>query len=183
VIPSGPAPVTPSVHRQLHELRGRLFRMAYAWSHDRSLADDLVQETLARAMERIGQLRDPTAMDTWVFSILNNCHRDHFRRLKEQTGVEEEAGDAALEPDQLYERYAAVRRVHDAIAALPDAQRQVLTLVDIEGFKYAEVAQTLGIPAGTVMSRLCRARQAVKERLHAASTRMVGPGVHLRSVK
>lgn len=156
--------------RQLEALRPRLYRLAYAWCHDGHLADDLVQETLARAFDRAGQLRDEAALRPWLFSILNNCWRDHLRRRRDFLDVDE-LDEAILShdigPERLYASRQATRRVRQALAGLPLGQRQVLTLVDLEECAYAEVARILEVPVGTVMSRLSRARQALKRLLLA----------------
>lgn len=157
-----------SGRRRLEAMRPRLYRLAYAWCHDASLADDLAQETLAKALRRGEQLRDGVALEGWLFAILNNCWRDHLRRRKEFLDVEE-LDQVVLAhddgPERLYARRQATSRVRHAIAALPLAQRQVITLVDIEECSYAQVAQVLDVPVGTVMSRLARARQAIKKAL------------------
>ncbi len=159
-----------SARRQLEALRPRLYRLAYAWCHDGHLADDLVQETLAKALDRAGQLRDEAALRPWLFSILNNCWRDHLRGRRDFLDVDE-LDEAILAhdigPEHLYVSRQATRRVRQALAGLPLGQRQVLTLVDLEECAYAEVARILEIPIGTVMSRLSRARQALKRRLLA----------------
>ena len=146
----------------LEQKRARLYRLAYAWCHNAALADDLVQETLAKALQKAGQLRDPAAQDAWLFSIMANCYRDHFRRGREMDDVDEMELSHDVSPESESLRGEVVDRVRAAIARLPEGQRQVLTLVDLEGFSYVEVAQILQIPSGTVMSRLCRARAALK---------------------
>jgi RNA polymerase sigma-70 factor (ECF subfamily) len=154
--------------RRLEAMRPRLYRLAYAWCHDASLADDLAQETVAKALARVDQLRDATALEGWLFAILNNGWRDHLRARREFVDVEE-LDEVVLahddSPERLYARRQATMRVRDAIGALPLAQRQVITLVDMEECSYAQVAQVLGVPVGTVMSRLSRARQAIRKDL------------------
>lgn len=160
--------------------RERLYRVAYAWSHDAMLADDLAQETLARGLDRIEQLREAERLGSWLFSILHRCWIDHLR------GRREDFDDEALAelpsnlpgPDGQAEVQETVSRVRAAVAALPLGQRQVVTLVDLEEFSYAEVAEILAIPIGTVMSRLCRARDALRGLLEAAAQ-----APRLRSVK
>ena len=71
---------------RLKQQRSKLVRVAYSWCHQRALADDLVQETLARAMEKCGQLRDPAQLEPWLFAILTNCWRDYLRRLRPRRG-------------------------------------------------------------------------------------------------
>ena len=149
------------VEDALEQSRARLYRMAYAWCHNRALADDLVQETLTKAMQKSAQLRDPKARDAWLFSILTNCYRDHFRRHREMEDIDEMELPHDSTPETENNQLEIVRKVRATIARLPEGQRQVITLVDLEGFSYVEVAKVLDIPIGTVMSRLCRARNAM----------------------
>lgn len=155
-----------SLRRRLDALRPRLYRLAYSWCHDTALADDLVQEALIKALARSEQLRDAQALDGWLFSILNNCWRDYLRVRREFTDVDD-LDDAIVDesptPEQRYASRQTIQRVRLAIAALPLGQRQAVTLVDIEECSYAEVAAILGVPVGTVMSRLARARQALRQ--------------------
>lgn len=158
-----------SIQQQLEEHRQRLYRLAYSWSHDHALADDLVQETLAKALRSTSQLRDEKLLRSWLFSILTNCWRDHFRSNREMEDIDELEDFHCVNhttPADEHERNQVVRRVRGAVAQLPLGQRQVLTLVDLEECSYSEVAEILGIPVGTVMSRLCRARRALKGLLH-----------------
>ncbi len=152
---------------RLETNRRRLYRMAYAWCHDAHLADDLVQEAIINALKHGSKLRNFEAMDSWLFSILANCWKSHLRSRKINEEFDEENFQTELDPEQITARDQTVMRVQQAIAKLPVGQRQAVTLVDLEGFSYAEVAEILEIPIGTVMSRLCRARQALKELLTA----------------
>jgi RNA polymerase sigma-70 factor (ECF subfamily) len=168
--------------------RAALFRAASAWSHDRALADDLAQETLTRALAHAGQLRDPEKLRSWLFGILANCWRDHLRALRPGVDIDSLAEECCCTdpgPDEACARRETVVRVRAAVALLPSGQRQVLTLVDLEEFSYSEVAAILAIPIGTVMSRLCRARVALREQLlRAEAPRAVAaPVSRLRSTK
>ncbi len=159
--------------RQIETLRPRLYRMAYAWCHDADLAEDLTQEAITKALARCGQLREIESLGAWLFAILNNCWRDHLRTRQELSDIDE-LDDVVLDlapgPEGLYESRQTTDRVRAAVASLPIAQRQVITLVDLEEYSYAEVARILDVPVGTVMSRLSRARQALRERLLAQET-------------
>lgn len=160
--------------------RGHLYRVAFAWCHDAPLADDLAQEALARGLARTEQLRDAERLSSWLFSILHRCWIDHLR-LRRQDLDEEAIAELPSDlpgPEGHAEQQETVSRVRAAIAALPLGQRQVVTLVDLEEFSYAEVAAILSIPIGTVMSRLCRAREALRGLLEAAAAQP-----RLRSVK
>lgn len=168
----------PGLRQRLTALRPRLYRMAYAWCHDGHLAEDLAQESLARSVSRIDQLRDEASLESWVFAILNNCWRDYLRCCRNCLDIDD-IDEAVLAhdvtPERLYASRQTSNRVQRAIARLPVGQRQVLTLVDIEELSYAEVASVLAIPAGTVMSRLSRARQALKEMLMTEEASNVVP--------
>lgn len=154
---------------QLELIRPKLYRVAYSWSHNAALADDLVQETLIKALKSSGQLRELARLNGWLFSILANCWRDHFRQYREMEDIEELEDYHCVDettPEKEHAQSQIVSRVLDAVAKLPIGQRQVLTLVDLEEFTYNEVAAILTIPIGTVMSRLCRARQTLKTLLN-----------------
>ena len=156
---------TNDFQNQLEQIRPRLYRLAYSWSHNAALADDLVQETLIKALKNASQLRDPALLNSWLFSILANCCRDYFRKHREMDDIEElEDFRYAHEytPEIAHSKSQIISRVRAAIAQLPLGQRQVLTLVDLEELSYIEVAAILDIPIGTVMSRLCRARASMK---------------------
>jgi RNA polymerase sigma-70 factor (ECF subfamily) len=160
--------------------RGRLYRVAFSWCHDAALADDLAQETLARGLARVEQLREAERLSSWLFSILHRCWIDHLRARREDLDEEAlaELPSDLPGPEGHAEQQETVGRVRAAIAALPLGQRQVVTLVDLEEFSYAEVADVLAIPIGTVMSRLCRARAALRGLLEPAAAQP-----RLRSVK
>ena len=152
---------------QIQASRARLHRLAFAWCHDTSLADDLAQEALTRGLSRLDQLRDSARLMGWLFAILNRCWIDHLRGQRDDLGDEllAELPSDLPGPDSHAERQQTVNRVRAAITALPLGQRQVVTLVDLEDCSYAEVAEILAIPIGTVMSRLCRARVSLRQLL------------------
>ena len=160
--------------RQLEEARARLYRVAYSWCHSAALADDLVQETMIKAYRKSDQLRDPKAGQAWLFSILSNCYNDHFRRNRETEDIDNVTLVDDTTPETETDQLQVVDNVRKAVAMLSEGQRQVMTLVDLEGFSYNEVSEILSIPIGTVMSRLCRARNALKERLLAEFEKQPG---------
>lgn len=160
----------------------RLYRMAYSWCHDPHLAADLVQDTLAKALKKERQLRDHAALKGWLFAILVNSWRDHCRRHRDSVDPDgldfcDEAGSEAE-----LERTETLERVRGAVAALGADHREVLTLVALEGMAYDEVARALGIPIGTVTSRLCRARAILRKRLGGTGS-AGGAAAPLRRVK
>jgi len=168
---------------RIAERRGRLYKVAFAWCFDPHLADDLVQETRTRAMGKCHQLRDPTLLDSWLYSILNNCWREHLRRRRPETGLDEESLECTRCPERLNQASELAQCVLDLMARLPEGQRQVLALVALEDFSYREVADALDIPIGTVMSRLCRARRTVAEGFEALHQPVESPRPYLRRVK
>lgn len=145
--------------------RERLYRMAYAWTHNPHLADDLVQQTLCKALANQKQLKDMGAVEAWLFRILANCLKDHYRAKREVLSAEELVIVDNRTPERESEEQQLAAKVRRAVRSLPLAQCQVITLVDLEGFTYATVAETLELPVGTVMSRLCRGRRALREHL------------------
>lgn len=169
---------------RLEQVQGRLYRMACAWCHDPTLAADLVQEASSRALERAGQLRDPALFESWLFRILANCCRDHFRRQREVPDADTAQRQIQdWTPQDEHERSEIVKAVRTGIATLPLDHRCVLTLVDLEGFSYDQVAKILDIPIGTVMSRLSRARAKLKTQLKALGCERSGGRPVLRRVK
>ena len=168
---------------EINEYRRVLYRTAVAWCGDEMLADDLVQEAMSRALDKLHQLQDPARLRAWMFRILGNCWKEHLRRRREFLDVDEmelTGEDCCPEGDAMV--HDTVRRVREAIQCLPVPQREVVTLVDLNGFSYAEVAEILEVPIGTVMSRLSRARKALLGLLREEVTD--SPRVtRLRSVK
>lgn len=160
-------PFRPSIEA----LRPLLYRIAYSWCHDAALADDLVQETLSKALSQRGQLRVEASLKAWTVAIMNHCWLDHLRSRRDFDDVEDWQDileSSADTPEASCNREQVIACVRTAVARLPMGQRQVLTLVDLEGFGYAEVADILNIPVGTVMSRLSRARASLKNFLDTA---------------
>ncbi len=156
---------TREAQHALQQARARLYRVAYAWCHNAALADDQVQETLTKALRHSAQLRDQKLRDAWLFTILANSFRDYFRKTREMEDIDEIEISHDSTPETESSRTELVGMVRAAITRLPQGQRQVVTLVDLEGFSYVEVSQILDVPIGTVMSRLCRARNAMKTML------------------
>lgn len=153
-----------------------LLRVALALTRQPADAEDLVQDTLIRAYRAIGSFdgRHPRA---WLLTILRNTHVNRSRRWRpevlhdftvENSGVEPAAGQQSRTPEEIIVDQVFDDVVMDALAALPTRFQQAVRLVDVEGLSYAEAAQALGVPVGTVMSRLHRARRRIRGRLAAA---------------
>ena len=157
------------LEQKLETSRTKMFRIAYSWCHDEMLADDLVQDTLSKALQRLSQLKNPDKLDSWLISILNNIWRDHLRRQKEFVDIDDYVHLSHESPENIHEREQTIQRVRKAVEQLPMGQRQVISLIDLQGLSYSEVSQVLEIPIGTVMSRLNRARNTMLEKLHNES--------------
>jgi len=101
----------------------------------------------------------------WLFRILANCLTDYRRAKRELQSADDIEIIEKVTPEHQFNDEQLVRRVRRAVQKLPINHRQVVTLVDLEEFSYASVAQILDIPVGTVMSRLCRGRRALRQHL------------------
>ena len=139
----------------------RLRRYARALTGDRAAADDLVQDTLERALSRFHLWRQGSDLRAWLFTIMHNLYVNQIRsRIRHQhEALDEPATDALQyrEPD-----WSELRDIGDALARLPVEQRTVVLLVGLEQFTYEEAARVLEVPIGTVMSRLSRARERMR---------------------
>ena len=138
-----------------------LRRYAFALLRDRDRADDLVQDTLERALSRWLMRRADGDVRAWLFTILRNLHVSRWRseRLR---GANVELDETTM---GMPARQEAALEVHDVLAAmehLPEEQKSLLLLVGVEDFSYGDAARILGMPIGTVMSRLSRARQKLR---------------------
>ena len=167
--------------QRIKACRERLYRVAFCWCHDAMLADDLVQDTLSKAMQKIDQLRNEQALDAWMFTILNNQWREYLRRKKPCEDIDDVVYLHEQTPEYWHGRQQVVDAVQRAITELPLGQRQVITLVDLEDMAYAKVSSILQIPIGTVMSRLSRARANLQEKLQKKEN--MSSVVRIRSVK
>jgi len=127
---------------------------------DRASADDLVQDTLERAWAKLHLYRRGTDLRAWLFTVMHNVHVNKVRATRATETLEDEMPELAQRAAQ--GDALMVRDLDRAIARLPDEQRSVLLLVTLEDMSYDEVARTLGIPIGTVMSRLSRARDKLR---------------------
>ncbi|SDI25295.1 RNA polymerase sigma factor [Propionivibrio dicarboxylicus] len=140
----------------------RLRRYARALVGNREAADDLVQDTLERAWTRLSQWQAGSDLRAWLFSIMHNLRIDQMRRpAPPMASFEDEAIDLPVRATQ--SDRIEVSDLGAALAALPEEQRAVVLLVAIEDMSYAEVAATLDIPLGTVMSRLARGRERLRQ--------------------
>jgi RNA polymerase sigma-70 factor (ECF subfamily) len=153
------------IRGELEKRREMLYRLAYSWCHNPALADDLVQDAMVKALKNARQLKDAAAVKGWLSKILANCWYDHLRRYRETVDLDKLPYEETASAGDEHEKQDIVSRVRAMIAELPVGQRQVITLVDLAGFSYVEIADILDIPVGTVMSRISRARKALRVKL------------------
>lgn len=160
------------------ELIPRLRRYARALAGDRYAADDLVQDTLERAWAKLHLYRRGTDLRAWMFTVMHNVYVNQRRAARPGTPLDEEMPELSLSPSEV--DGLALRDLDAAIRRLPPDQREVLLLVALEDMSYDQAAGTLGIPIGTVMSRLARAREKLRAMLSGLPP---GGGAQLKIVK
>ncbi len=141
----------------------RLRRFAYSLTRNGATADDLVQDTLERALARWHLRRRHGSVRAWLFAIQRNLFLDSLRqrgRRGEHVGIE--ALQHVPAGDDMQQASDGLRDAAAGLEGLPEEQRSVLLLVVVEGLSYEETAEVLGVPLGTVMSRLSRAREKLR---------------------
>lgn len=158
----------------------RLLRVAFGLLKDRQDAEDVVQDAFVRAHRRLDSFEGGAAFYTWVYRITVNISIDTMRKRKRERRIdfEDESAQQAVRkgatpwprfesshPARHSERRELASRLQSALAALPEIHQAVLVLRELEGMSYEEIAQTLGLKRGTVMSRLFNARKAMQEKL------------------
>jgi len=151
----------PDACEQLLACIPRLRRYARALAEDRADADDLVQDTVERGWAQLAAWQPGSDMRAWLFSIMHNVRIDQGRRRKVPTELLDDDTPQPAAP----ERASAGLELRDLDAALrllPEEHREILLLVGLEEMRYEDVALTLGLPVGTVMSRLSRAREKLR---------------------
>jgi RNA polymerase sigma-70 factor, ECF subfamily len=162
-------PIVRGMHASLEQLREeivallpRLRRFARTLARDPHDADDLVQIAVERALARSEQLRPDARLSSWMFGILRNAWIDEARtrgrrnQIFAPEALGENVGDSASET------HTDVLSVQEAMARLPDEQRVAVGLVLVEGLSYKEAAEIIGVPVGTLTSRLARGREGLQ---------------------
>lgn len=158
----------------LIEHRARIWRFALGLSGRPDIADDLLQMTCVRALERSAQVTSLERIDAWFMTIcrsiwLNGLRSEKLRRAQSLSVVHEELPSGQNDA----ETNIFASEVFTCVMGLPEAQREVSVLVFVEGYSYRDAAEVLGVPIGTVMSRLSAARAKLRE--------AVGPGAERES--
>jgi RNA polymerase sigma-70 factor, ECF subfamily len=153
--------------------RRPVLAIAYRMTGDAATADDLAQSAFIQAWLRLGTLRAPAAFKGWLFRLTVNACLDHLRREPASAALPEERPDGQPGPEATAVAREREQAVRQAVLALPPHCRAALVLREFEGLSYQETATALGIPLGTVMSRLSYARSLLRGAL-AEQLRSVG---------
>jgi RNA polymerase sigma-70 factor (ECF subfamily) len=144
----------------------QLYNFAHWLTQDKTEAEDLVQETYAKALRGFSSFQAGTNFRAWIYRILRNSFLSSRTGLKTTVVLDEEGGDGlptvSATPESLLIEQANREMVQQAMAELQVQFREILLLCEVEEMSYQEIAETLAIPVGTVMSRLFRARQALR---------------------
>lgn len=162
------------LRQNLVALLPRLRRFARGLTGSREEGDDLLQQACEKALARFDQFEPGTRLDRWMLQIVKTSYIDRKRQARRRRTASFGDDAVALVPfDARIEEQTAARqelmRVREAVCALPEEQREVLMLVVADGLSYQEAAEIIGVPRGTVMSRLSRARQKLARSIEIAS--------------
>jgi RNA polymerase sigma-70 factor, ECF subfamily len=162
-------PVNKRFSDQLIAVLPRLRRFAAGLTRSASEADDLVQAACERALAREHQFQEGTRFDSWMFRIVQTIWIDQLRArdIRKEDGDIAEERLGTDEPVRRVEARLALSEVRRAVSLLPPDQRVTLMLVTVEGLSYKQAADVTGVPVGTIMSRLARARIALQQLLEA----------------
>lgn len=152
------------------EHQHRVFGVAFRMLGSRAEAEDVAQEAFLRAYRSVAEFRGDAKLSTWLYAItsrlcLNRLDSAERRRTRHGDDLLESVADERLDPTGALEQRQRAVALHLAIAELSDERRLVVVLADLEGLAYEEIAEALGLPVGTVRSRLHRARMELRERL------------------
>jgi RNA polymerase sigma-70 factor (ECF subfamily) len=184
---------------EVHRLTDRLFGTALRLTCNRADAEDLVADTVAKAWARLPELRDPQCFEAWIQRILSNTFVSQWRHRRaspEVTIEPDEEGEESDEfslfeklhqpfllwwsnPEEMVTNKLMREDMERALDNLPDCFRVAVVLVDVQGYAYGEAAELLGVPVGTVRSRLSRARALLQRALwkHAQDAGLLGSHV------
>jgi RNA polymerase sigma-70 factor, ECF subfamily len=157
----------------------RLYSAALRYTRDATDAEDLVQETVAKAYRSFHQYREGTNLKAWLYRVLHTTYISMYRKAQRrpQESLQDEIDDFSFydelsrttgsSPEREVLDTFTADEVKDALAQLPDTFREAVYLADVEGFSYKEIAQIMDTPVGTVMSRLHRGRKSLQQALHS----------------
>ena len=159
-----PVPDDQYLREEILALIPRLERFARALTHDVASADDLVQDCLARALEKSHMWEPGTDLRAWLFTILYRQHISHMRRdARQRDHLESQASGSSSVNSPNQTARLELRDLERGLAKLPEEQRSVILLVGLEGMDYAEAAAFVNAPVGTVRSRIARGRESLRK--------------------
>jgi RNA polymerase sigma-70 factor (ECF subfamily) len=171
-------------------LLGRLYNFAHWLTQNQSEAEDLVQETCLKALKGFGSFHQGSNFRAWMYKILRNTFLTSRTGLKSATtSLDSEEDSSSWEPaaegtpESILLASADQQAIQLALEGLSVQYREIILLCDVEEMSYQEIANTLAIPIGTVMSRLSRARRAMREALVGATARNASRGTSRGTVK
>lgn len=154
--------------KELMAYKENVFRICLGFSRNSADAEDLVQDVYLKAYKKIGSLRNQSLKKEWLFRIARNTCLDHQKRMRIRLSFlnrPKETMTGQTDPEPAVDHKEQVKRLKSALNVLPRKQKEVFVLREYGHLTYEEIARTLGIKMGTVMSRLNRARQAIINRL------------------
>ncbi|MBC1184520.1 sigma-70 family RNA polymerase sigma factor [Kluyvera sichuanensis] len=156
---------TSDVRQHLAEHLTRLWRYGLVLSRNREVAEELVQSTCVRALEKSAQFIPGTRIDSWLFAILHSIWISDVRARRVRLGQGFVESDELLAPDtrERDDTHLHYAKIMQHVSTLPEAQRNAVFLVYVEGFTYQEASETLSVPIGTIMSRLATARAKIAQ--------------------
>lgn len=151
------------VRAEILALLPALRAFAFSLTSQRSDADDLVQDTLVRAIQSIHQFTPGTRLKSWLFTIMRNSHRSSYIVFRRENTTNYEALVSTLQTKAEQEGVADLADLRALLSTLPQEQQEVLVLVGGLGFSYEEAAEVIGCAVGTIKSRLCRGRERLEQ--------------------
>jgi len=174
------------LRQEMVALLPRIRRFARGLAGSRDDGDDLLQQACEKALAALGQFERGTRLDSWMFRIVRTTHIDRLRyQSRRRTADLDDDAVTNIPFDARIEEQIAARqglaRVREAVSRLPEEQREVLLLVVADGLSYKEAAAVVGVPEGTVMSRLARARRKLADAVDAPPPPTQGPASMIQS--
>ena len=159
-----------------------MFNLAFSFTHNAEAADDLAQEVFLKAYLALPKFQSKSSFGTWLYRIAANTSKDYLRKegRVQKVPFEESPADMMRHEDEMARKDEAEIREHrkrilrQALQSMPEKYKTILTLRDIQGFPYGEIAEILNISPGTVDSRLHRARKLLRKKVQLLTVRLGG---------
>jgi RNA polymerase sigma-70 factor (ECF subfamily) len=155
------------VYAEIEEYLPHLRRYAMALAHNPVAADDLVQESVTRALTKARLFKEGTNLRAWLFTIMHNVHISNARRSKHiGAPIDPDIAAATLSTGPGQEEPLLLKALEKAMQVIPDTQRVAVILAGVEGMSYEEISEHLNVPVGTIKSRVSRGREALRKALN-----------------